>query len=175
MRLSTKGRYAVRAMVDLAQHCDRGPVPREDISDRQDISALYLAQLFARLGRAGLVESVKGPGGGYLLGQTAAEIRASEIVRAVEGSLAPVFCLEPTSEKRCERSADCVTHLLWKRVEEGIAEVLDSVTLADLCLWADDLHGTAQQAQRGAKQNGLPLQVNDKHAALVGPSAEPTA
>ena len=146
MRLSTLGRYALRAMVDLAVHQDQGPVLRKEIAERQELSSSYLAQLFAKLGRAGLVTSIFGPGGGYVLAKSASEISAGDVLRAVDESLAPVFCLEPTSDKRCERAADCVTHLLWKRVERSIEEALNSVTLADLCLWADALHGNAQEA-----------------------------
>lgn len=132
MRLSTRGRYAVRAMVDLALHVDEGPVPREDIATRQEISALYLAQLFAKLAKASLVESVKGPGGGYFLARSASEIRAGDIIRAVEEPLAPVYCVNSQPKARCHRMEDCVTHLLWKRLGERIAEVLDSVTLEEL-------------------------------------------
>lgn len=143
MRLSTRGRYAVRAMVDLALHVGEGPVPREDIATRQEISALYLAQLFAKLAKAGLVESVKGPGGGYFLARSASEIRAGDIIRAVEGSLAPVYCVNSQPKARCHRMEDCVTHLLWKRLGERIAEVLDSVTL-------EELHEQARELTRHA-------------------------
>jgi Rrf2 family protein len=102
IRISTRGRYALRAMVDLAQHGDKGPVSRQDISERQEISADYLAQLFVHLQAAGLVEGVKGPGGGYRLARDARLIRAGDVVQAVEGPvavrLAPRgrgLCLQP--------------------------------------------------------------------------------
>jgi Rrf2 family protein len=134
MRISTRGRYALRAMLDLAQHGDNGPVSRQDISERQEISADYLAQLFTRLQAAGLVEGMKGPGGGYRLIRDPARIRAGDVVRAVEGPVAVVSCILPCPDEgpACTRVDRCVTHLLWKRVSEAVTEVLDSVTLRDL-------------------------------------------
>lgn len=132
MRLSTKGRYAVRAMVDLALHVNQGPVTREEIAARQEISADYLARLFARLVKAGLISSVKGPRGGYLLAQSAAAITAGDIIRAVEEPLALVSCLNAKVEKTCHRVNGCVTHSLWERLGEKIMDLLDSVTLEEL-------------------------------------------
>jgi Rrf2 family cysteine metabolism transcriptional repressor len=134
MRISTRGRYALRAMVDLAQHGDNGPVARQDISERQGISADYLAQLFTHLQAAGLVEGVKGPGGGYRLTRAPSSMRAGDVVRAVEGPVAVVYCALPCPDESpaCKRMDRCVTHLLWKRVSEAVTEVLDSVTLRDL-------------------------------------------
>jgi Rrf2 family cysteine metabolism transcriptional repressor len=134
MRISTRGRYALRAMVDLAQHGDRGPVSRQDIAERQEISADYLAQLFMPLQSAGLVEGVKGPGGGYRLIRDPSLISAEQVVRAVEGPVAVVHCTLPCPGEgpACSRADRCVTHLLWKRVSEAVTEVLDSVTLKDL-------------------------------------------
>jgi len=121
-------------MVDLAQHGDHEPVPRQDISDRQEISADYLAQLFMSLQAAGLVEGVKGPGGGYRLIGEPSLIRAGDVVRAVEGPVAVVDCTMPCPDEgpACKRVDRCVTHLLWKRVSAAVTEVLDSVTLRDL-------------------------------------------
>lgn len=133
MRLSTRGRYAVRAMVDLAMQGGSEPTPREEIATRQEISALYLAQLFSKLIKAGLVESVKGPGGGYVLAREADTIRAGDIIRAVEEPLAPVFCVNAPPEEACARSGLCATHRLWKQLGQRIEEVLNGVTLADLC------------------------------------------
>jgi len=132
MRLSTKGRYALRAMVDVAMHSADGPVPREQIADRQEVSALYLAQLLAKLGKAGLVESVKGPGGGYMLARPASEIRSGDVIRAVAEPLAPVYCVDALPEESCHRRAECVTHLLWTQLGELIESFLDDVTLQDL-------------------------------------------
>jgi Rrf2 family cysteine metabolism transcriptional repressor len=135
IRISTRGRYALRAMVDLAQHADNGPIARQDIAERQEISADYVAQLFRSLQAAGLVEGVKGPGGGYRLTRDATLIRAGEVVQAVEGPVAVVPCISPCPDEgpSCSRVDRCVTHLLWRRVSEAVIEVLDSVTLKDLC------------------------------------------
>ena len=133
MRISTRGRYALRAMVDLALHTDGGPVLRRDIAARQEISVDYVAQLFQRLRAAGLVKGVKGPGGGYALARNAEMIRVGDVVRAVEGPVLVVNCTVPERGPACERLDRCVTHLLWKRLSGAVAEFLDSVTLKDLC------------------------------------------
>ncbi len=133
MRLSTLGRYALRAMVDLALHQDHGPVQRKDIVARQAISTHYLAHLFVKLREAGLIESVKGPGGGYRLARSAADISAGEVLRAVDEILEPVFCVAAAPEMACPRQDACVTHLLWAQLGRRIVELLDSVTLAELC------------------------------------------
>lgn len=141
MWLSTRGRYVLRAMVDLALHADREPVLRSDIAERQEISAHYLEQLFVKLRRAGLIKSVRGPRGGYILARDAEDIRASDVIRAVEGPIALVYCVEPQSNPPCHRMPCCVTHHLWKRLSKEVAEVLDSVTLRDLCGQARELEG----------------------------------
>ena len=132
IRVSTRGRYALRAMVDLALDSGGAPVLGQEVAGRQGISADYVAQLFRTLGAAGLVEGVKGPGGGYRLARDAADITAGEIVRAVEGSLAIVHCVDPEEGELCERQATCATHRLWERLSAVMREYLDSVTLADL-------------------------------------------
>lgn len=132
MRLSTKGQYGVRAMFDLASHAQKGPVPLRQISEREEISLNYLAQLLSKLRKAGLVESVRGPGGGYLLKKEPKKIRISDIVTAVEESLSPISCIEPKKNPRCRRIDVCIPRLLWKRLGERIREFLDSITLADL-------------------------------------------
>jgi len=139
MRLSTKGRYAVRSMVDLALHANDEPITREEIAARQDISADYLARLLTRLVKAGLISSVKGPGGGYVLAHSTAAITTGDIIRAVEEPLAPVFCVNAEAGKTCHRVDGCVTHLLWEQLGERIAELLDSVTLEELCEEASQL------------------------------------
>jgi len=133
IRISTRGRYALRAMVDLALHADGEPVLRRDIARRQGISADYVAQLFRRLCAVGLVDGVKGPGGGYVLARAPVAISAGDVVRAVEGPVAVVQCALPSDGPSCNRVDRCVTHLLWKRLSETITEFLDLVTLQDLC------------------------------------------
>lgn len=132
MRVSTKGRYALRAMIDLSLHADQGPVLRKDIAERQAISSHYVGQLFVTLRKAGLIKSVKGPGGGYVLAQDADKIRAGDIIRTVEGPIALVHCVGPKTEDVCHRMNGCATYPLWKRLSKTIEEVLDSVTLKDL-------------------------------------------
>jgi Rrf2 family protein len=145
MRISTRGRYALRAMVDLALHSGQKPVLRQEIARRQGISPDYVAQLFRRLHAAGLAEGVKGPGGGYRLAREPAAIRAGDVIRAVEGPLAVVDCILQEGDSSCSRVDSCVTRLLWKRLSDVMADFLDSVTLQDLCdearLLQKDLYG----------------------------------
>ena len=131
LRITTKGRYALRAMIDLAAHQDGQPVTREDIAERQDLPATYLAQLFAALTKAGLVASVRGPGGGYVLGRRPSEILVGDIIRAVEGPVVPVRCVAESSV--CERSNKCSLRQLYGGLGRAIEEYLDAVTLESLC------------------------------------------
>jgi len=120
-------------MVDLAMHAGEGPVLRRDIAERQELSAQYLSRLFLTLKRAGLISSVRGPGGGYVLARDPTQIRASDVLRAVDEILDPVFCVDEGQEPACHRADGCPTHWLWARLGEAIHDVLDSVTLAELC------------------------------------------
>lgn len=126
----------MRAMLDLALHQGEGLVSRAEIARRQELSPTYIAHLFRRLERAGLVEGVKGPGGGYRLRRHPAEISVGEIIRVVEGPIALVHCVTPEGQKRCRRADRCVTRCLWQQVSESLAEILDRVTLQDLCAQA---------------------------------------
>jgi len=143
MRLSTRGRYAVRAMLDLALHNEGSPILRQDIARRQDLSMHYLEQLLVRLRKARLVESVRGPGGGYRLARSPAHIRISDIVLAVEGPIVLAPCLNESSSPKCRRAPECVTHELWRSLSEQIVEALDAVTLANLCQQTLELTGPA--------------------------------
>ena len=132
MKLSTKGRYAVMAMVDLARHAQAKPVSLSDIATRQEISLSYLEQLFARLRRAGLVKSVRGPGGGYRLARASAETRVSEIILAVDEPISATRCTEMGHTGcRADRSK-CLTHDLWEELGHQIHAFLSSVTLLDV-------------------------------------------
>ena len=133
MKLSTKARYAVRAMVDLAIHCDQEPVSRKEIANRQHISPHYMEQLFARLRDAELIEAIRGPGGGYLLRRGADQITVGEVVRAVEEVLTPAPCLGAHTRHECPRVEVCATRRLWIELERRETEFLDSKTLQDLC------------------------------------------
>ena len=133
MRLSTKGRYAVMAIVDLAMHSDGKPIVLADIAERQEISLSYLEQLFAKLRRGGQVKSVRGPGGGYLLSRSAAETRISDIILSVDEPIRATRC-SPGSQQGCTGSSGrCVTHDLWEELSNQIHLFLSSVTIADVC------------------------------------------
>ena len=148
MKLSTKGRYAVMAMVDLAQRCGEGPVSLADIAARQEISLSYLEQLFAKLRKSGLVKSVRGPGGGYLLAHPREEMRIADIIVAVDEPLHAVRC-SPGAAIGCrgDRSR-CLTHDLWEELSNQIRLYLTSVTLGDVC--EKRVLGTSGIAQRDA-------------------------
>ena len=129
MKLTSKGRYAVTALLDVALHSKRGPVPLADISERQEISLSYLEQLFSRLRREKLVESVRGPGGGYLLGNTPEEISVGQVIRAVDESVDATRC---QGQSDCQGGMRCLTHSLWQDLSERIRVFLDSITLGEL-------------------------------------------
>ena len=129
MRLTTKGRYAVTAMLDLALHGDEGPVSLADISSRQDISLSYLEQLFARLRRQKLVVSVRGPGGGYRLSRGRDQVFISEVVDAVNESLDTTRC---KNQGDCQKGEKCLTHHLWSDLSDQIHGFLSEISLADL-------------------------------------------
>ena len=138
MRLSTKGQYAVRAMVSLVCHANHGPVTLKDISDSEDISQAYLEQLFVKLRKGNIVKSVRGPGGGYILARPASEIKVGEVITVVEESLNPVACLDG-DPSMCTRTNKCVTQRVWKGLGEKIKEFLDSITIEDLSREANQL------------------------------------
>jgi Rrf2 family transcriptional regulator, iron-sulfur cluster assembly transcription factor len=133
MKLSTRGRYAVMAMVDLAQNSAGQPVSLADIADRQAISLSYLEQLFAKLRRAGLVDSVRGPGGGYRLSDSPEDIRVSEVIVAVDEPIKTTSCTPGTSIGCIRKSTRCMTHDLWEELGHQIHGYLSSVSLADVC------------------------------------------
>lgn len=130
MKISTKGRYALRLMLDLALQGGEGPVPLRDVARRQDISDKYLEQIVTQLSRADLVRSIRGAGGGYLLTRPASEYTVGEILRALEGSLTPVTCVENPS--CCCRSEACVTMEVWEQIAAAVSSVVDHTTLQDL-------------------------------------------
>lgn len=131
MVISTKGRYALRLMLDIAMQEGSSPVPLHDIADRQGVSFKYLEQIVPPLSKAGFLKSVRGANGGYLLTKDPSEITTGDILRAGEGNLAPVACLA-SDEIDCPRADLCVTLPFWKGLDEAITAYIDSVTLADL-------------------------------------------
>ena len=134
MKISTKGRYALRLMLDLAMNNTGEPIPIKDISQRQAISDKYLEQIISSLNKAGFVKSIRGPQGGYRLTKAPEQYTVGMILRLTEGSLAPVACLEDEVNE-CERQNGCVTLLLWKKLDDAIKGVVDTTTLADLVEW----------------------------------------
>ena len=142
MKISTKGRYALRLMVDLALSGQGEPVSLKDVAQRQQLSDKYLEQIVTPLVKAGLVRSVRGAGGGYLLTRRPEDYTAGEILRPLEGDLAPVECA--TDNQFCERSDQCVTVELWQEIHRAVSQVVDRTTLADLV--------ARQQAKRTARK-----------------------
>ena len=132
MRLSTKGRYAVMAMVDLAATSQGSPVALADIAERQEISLSYLEQLFAKLRKGGLVKSVRGPGGGYLLAHPADATRVSDIILAVDEPIRTTRCANGTPQGCRTNRSRCLTHDLWEELGNQIHMYLSSVTVADV-------------------------------------------
>ena len=135
MKLSTKGRYGVSAMYDLAMHHGEGPISLKSVALRQGISEHYLEQLMGTLRKAGYVKSIRGAQGGYTLTKEPADISVGDIIRVMEGPIAPVDCLltDAVNNDYCKRAGFCVTRGVWAKVRDSITEVLDSISLADLC------------------------------------------
>lgn len=149
MRLTTKGRFAVTAMIDLALRSDEGPVTLAGISERQKISLSYLEQLFGKLRRYALVDSVRGPGGGYCLARPASQITVADIVRAVDEPLDATQC---GGKENCKDEERCMTHELWSTLNRKMYEYLTSVTLADLVQRQLDKAGSDHVALRELKR-----------------------
>ena len=140
MKISTKGRYALRIMLDLARNDNGGYIPLRDISERQGITVKYMEQIIGTLGKAGHVKSSRGNSGGYRLARAAKEYRIGDILRTVEGELAVVACLEG-AENECPRRFGCVTLPFWQGLNRVIEEYVDNVTLEDM------LHDTVKEFQ----------------------------
>lgn len=157
MRLTTKGRYAVTAMLDLALHADCGPISLADISKRQGISLSYLEQLFSRLRQSGLVSSVRGPGGGYRLARSGGEIFVAQIVDAVNESVDATSC---GGSNDCAGGEQCLTHYLWCDLSEQIHSFLNSISLGDLVARAD--------VQEVARRQEMREIAPEEKVALIG-------
>ena len=140
MKLSTKGRYGLRAMIDLARYSEVEPVSINSIAARQNISERYLEQLVALLRKAGLVKSIRGATGGYILAKDAAEISVGDILRALEGSLEPVKCAAFYSEEGCMASDGCVTKYVWQKINDSINETVNQMMLDELVLESKNLN-----------------------------------
>lgn len=147
MRLTSKGRYAVTAMLDVALHNHSGPVSLADISERQGISLSYLEQLFARLRKQGLVSSVRGPGGGYQLGRAPAEIAIAEVISAVDESIDATRC---QGKSDCQGGVRCLTHSLWSDLSHRIEDFLAGITLGEL-VQQNDVQMVAKRQEKAPR------------------------
>ena len=136
MKLSTRTRYAVRAIIELAQNGNNKPLQLKIIAQRQDISVKYLEQLMAILRSSGFVRSIRGSKGGYVLAKAPNQIKLNEVLHRLEGTVTTVECVE--NEDYCLRSADCASRYLWVQVEQAIEKVLEAITLQDLVDKAND-------------------------------------
>lgn len=130
MKMSTKGRYGVRFMLDLVEHYLQGPIPLKDIAQRQDISEKYLWQVINPLKAAGLIIPVRGAHGGYILARKPEDITVRDIINILEGPMALVECVDDS--KRCPRSGDCIAHDLWVEIGDKIDQALRGISLADV-------------------------------------------
>lgn len=131
MIVSTRGRYALRVLIDIAEHSSEDRIPLKEIAERQDISQKYIEAIMTMLSKSGLVDAVHGKGGGYKLNRAPSEYKVGDILRLTEGTLAPVACLEKNA-KPCSRESVCRTLSMWSKLDELVENYLDSVTLADL-------------------------------------------
>ena len=159
MRLTTKGRYAVTAMLDLALHAAKGPVSLADISTRQEISLSYLEQLFAKLRQQELVKSVRGPGGGYRLGRALDDIFVAQIIDAVNESVDATNC---GGAGNCQQGEVCLTHYLWSDLSTQIHQFLSGISLASLVARQDVQKVSLRQEAQGHLTHGqLPGKLID--------------
>ena len=132
MKLSTKGRYGLRALIDLAQYSEIEPVSISSIASRQGISERYLEQLMTLLKKAGLIKSIRGAGGGYVLAKEMNEISVGDVLRALEGSLEPVECSANNQKEVCQAADGCVTKYVWQKINESINRTVDEINLKQL-------------------------------------------
>lgn len=137
MKISTKGRYAIRLMLDLALDISGKPVSLNDIASRQQISEKYLEQIISVLNKAGYVKSIRGPQGGYQLVKKPEEYTVGMILRTTEGDLAPVSCVG-SGAVECDRADGCVTVRIWQKINDAVDNVVDNITLEDLVDWQNE-------------------------------------
>ncbi len=132
MKLSTKGRYGLRAIIDLARYSENEPVSINSIANRQNISERYLEQIVGLLKKGNLVKSIRGASGGYVLARDMKDISVGDVLRALEGNLEPVQCAAYYSEDGCMASDGCVTKYVWQKINESIARAVDEISLEEL-------------------------------------------
>jgi Rrf2 family protein len=140
MRLSTKSRYGVRAIFDIAYHFGGLPTQIKEISRRQEITPRYLEQIFQKLKHAGIVKSIRGPKEGYYLARKPEKIAVADVIRAMEESIEPVFCVRPPKgRKKCHRESNCVAQIIWREAGKRISGYFDSVSIEKMCKMAKEL------------------------------------
>ena len=169
MRLTTKGRYAVTAMLDLALHREQGAITLADISGRQDISLSYLEQLFSRLRRGGLVVSSRGPGGGYRLSREIDEISVADVIAAVDESVDATRC---GGKANCQGDARCLTHDLWQDLSGEIQRFMDGVTLGELVSQRSVKSIAERQDRIAGDHLDVDLPAFQAHSEVSGAHAE---
>lgn len=150
MKLSTKGRYGLRAFIDLAVCGEERPVSLNSIAERQEISISYLEQLMAKLKKAGLVKSVRGVNGGYTVAKPVDEISVGEVLRALEGDLTPVECAGIDSSQQCSSSSQCVSKIVWKKINDSINDTVDNIYIGEL------VRSSHEMASAEPKMKGIP-------------------
>ncbi len=141
MKLSTKGRYGLRALVDLAVHSENGTVSIQSIANRQKISVSYLEQLVGKMRRAGIVTSIRGAAGGYRLAKPPSTISVGDVLRALEGDLEAVNCPGNDEVPACEAAPTCVTKYVWKRINDSISQAVDTIMIEELVQESKKLNG----------------------------------
>jgi len=158
MKLTTKGRYAVTAMLDLALHAKEGPVPLADISQRQGISLSYLEQLFAKLRKQGLVDSARGPGGGYRLSRASTDIAVADVITAIDEKVDATRC---GGMADCQDGEPCLTHELWTDLSQQLYNFLSNISLGQLVERREVRDVAARQDNRQKGQSFVPLVAAD--------------
>lgn len=149
MKLSTKGRYGLRAVLDLALNSEQEAVALSSIAERQSISISYLEQLIAKLKKAGIVNSIRGAQGGYILAKATEDISVGDILRALEGDLNPVDCAEVIGgEATCSSSDLCVTKYVWKRISDSINDTVDEIKLSELVRESKEVRQNHQSVEK---------------------------
>jgi len=148
LKISTKGRYGLRALIDLAQYSEIEPVSISSIATRQGISERYLEQLMTLLKKAGIIKSIRGAQGGYVLAREVADISVGDVLRALEGSLEPVECAAFQSGESCEAAGGCVTKYVWQRINESINKTVDEISLKQLVEESKTVQNTNASIQK---------------------------
>lgn len=147
MKITTKGRYGLRALIDLAQYSEIEPVSISSIANRQGISERYLEQLMTMLKKAGLIKSIRGAGGGYVLAKDLTEISVGDVLRALEGNLEPVECTAFSQDDTCAAAGGCVTKYVWQRINESINRTVDEISLEQLVSESKSVNSNPSSAE----------------------------